>query len=72
MGTRRRLCSKVEHWKGAKPQLKTRWDLLDRYDLLKTLQEGPSVKGADAAVVVEMKRDALFLKYLDRVQGTRT
>ena len=61
--------TKVEHWKGAKAQLKTRWDLLDRYDALHYKKKGPSVKAADAAVVEDMKEDALFSKYYEKVKS---
>jgi hypothetical protein len=63
------LCRKADHWKGAKQQQTVRWELLDRYDPLEKMKEGPAVKSADAAVVETMKEDALFEKYLAKVRA---
>ena len=57
------LVTKPEHWKGSKQQLKTRWDLLDRYDPLFFAKQGPSISAADAKVTDQLKTESLFNKY---------
>ena len=60
-------CQKKEHWQGDKKNLKTRWDLFKRYDVWSISKGNTRVDGADNQVTENMKRDAIFLKYLDRV-----
>jgi hypothetical protein len=60
--------SKVEHHKGQKAQLRTRWDLMDKYDVLPHLKSGLEAKGADQEVLGQMKEEALFSKYYSKLQ----
>lgn len=60
--------TKADHWKGSKGQLRTRWDLLDRYDPLFYAKQGPTVAPADLQVQDTMKQEALFDKYYDRTR----
>lgn len=62
------LCAKPEHQKGAKAQLRTRWDLLDRHGALCHAKKGPSVEPAEKAVEGLMMRDALGMKCYEKVE----
>jgi hypothetical protein len=61
-------CSKKEHMSGERKALKTRWDLFSYYDIWSVAKKNSGVESADSRVTDTMKRDALFMKYLERVQ----
>ena len=63
-------CSQKAHCTGDKKNLRTRWDLFNRYDIYSISKKANAVRNADKAVVASMKDDALFNKYLERVRGT--
>lgn len=62
-------CSKKEHVSGDANTRKTRWDLFERYDVLSLSKQSSAVPVADKAVTEDMKKDALFLKYLDKANA---
>ena len=64
-------CMKREHVTGDKKGIRTRWDLFERYDVWSISKGNTRVESADSAVTNTMKRDAIFLKYLERVQAAR-
>ena len=59
-------CRKAEHWKGPKNQQLVEWDLLDRYDMLTYRKSNAVAPRADAQVLENMKRDALFMKHYEK------
>jgi hypothetical protein len=62
-------CTKAEHWKGQKGQLKVEWGYMERYDVLKFWKAGPAIETADDRVMDSLKRDALFAKYFEKAKA---
>jgi len=62
-------CTKKEHLSGERKSVRTRWDLFAYYDIWSVSKRSTGVESADTRVTDTMKRDALFMKYLERVQA---